>query len=177
MSTKILGVCGSLRAGSSNELLLRAFPGITIFEGLAEIPAFSQTLDEAPEGAPPAVARWRAALGEADAIVFSTPEYIHGIPGALKNALDWLPSSGEISGKPIAVWSATASGGVFVHPQLIEVLTVIEGRVIEAACLQIRTARNAFDATGALVDAEIAARLGSSLACLVAAVSQAEELA
>src|SRR5450755_4679833 len=90
---KVLGVAGSLRRGSHNRTLLRAAGSLlphevqfTEYNGLKLLPPF----DEDDESAPAlAVAHWRDAIAQADAILFATPEYNSSIPGQLKNAVDW----------------------------------------------------------------------------------------
>jgi chromate reductase len=108
---RILGISGSLRAGSSNTRLLEGLRDATpphhdvvLYESLDDLPHFSPERAEAL--APPAVSELRAAVAEADAVVIATPEYAGGMPGSLKNALDWLVGSGELYGKPAVVLSA-----------------------------------------------------------------------
>src|SRR5437868_5642473 len=104
----VVAISGSLRAGSSNAALLRAAAAlaptgmtITFYAGLDTLPPFNPDLDA--EGAvPPApVAALRATLAGARGFLICSPEYAHGVPGALKNALDWVVSSGEFTDKPI----------------------------------------------------------------------------
>ncbi len=109
---RILGISGSLRQQSSNTVLLSSvvalLPGDTefqVFEGIGDLPHFNPDLDQG-HGIE-AVNRWRAAVKAADAVLFSTPEYAFGVPGVLKNALDWLVSSGELNEKPVAAISAS----------------------------------------------------------------------
>ena len=90
---RVLGICGSLRSGSYNRLLLQAAArelpaGLEFepYEPLAEIPLYDQ---DAEEPAPPAVDRLRRAIERADAVLIATPEYNSSVPGVLKNALDW----------------------------------------------------------------------------------------
>ena len=91
---RILGVSGSLRESSYNTSLLRAAAEaapegveLELWEGLAELPLYDEELDG--EHAPEPVRRLREAWGEADAILFATPEYNGSVPGGLKNAIDW----------------------------------------------------------------------------------------
>lgn len=134
---KILAVSGSLRSASSNSVLLRAAataapPGIivSIFEGIGDLPHFNPDLDPPEDPAPhPAVAEWRRCLCEADAVIFSTPEYAHGVPGVLKNALDWIVGSGELVDKPVALLQTSATRGEFARASLVETLTVMSARV------------------------------------------------
>jgi NAD(P)H-dependent FMN reductase len=141
-------ICGSLRAKSSNALVLAAVarlapPGVD-FEscgGLAELPQFNP--DDDVEPAPPAVSRWRMSVARADALVISSPEYAHGVPGALKNALDWLVSGVEIYQKPVALLNPSPSS-LFAHPQLIETLRVMNATVVDEACVSCRSPATAW---------------------------------
>lgn len=105
---RILGVCGSLQAESTNRtLLLRAAelapPGVEleIFEGIGALPLFNPDLEG--EAKAPAVQAWRRALVECDAVLFASPEYGFSLPGALKNAIDWVIGTGELEGKLVGV--------------------------------------------------------------------------
>jgi len=130
---KIIAICGSLRAQSSNLALLRAATNITtevqIYEGLADLPHFNP--DDDAEGATPpaAVAELRKMLVEADGILISSPEYAHGVPGSLKNALDWLVSDGALVDKPVALINASPVGGEFARDSLVETLMTMNWRV------------------------------------------------
>src|ERR1700742_4967669 len=101
---KIITICGSLRARSSNLALLRATTRIAaevvIYDGLARLPHFNPDDDEEGATPPPEVASLRALLASADGILISTPEYAHGLPGSLKNMLDWLLSDRALLAKP-----------------------------------------------------------------------------
>jgi len=105
---RVLAISGSLRSRSSNRALLDAAAsllpaGMTwqTYEGLAELPHFNPDDDEDGRPVPPAVADLRARVIAADGWVISSPEYAHGLPGSLKNALDWLVSCPELPGKPV----------------------------------------------------------------------------
>jgi NAD(P)H-dependent FMN reductase len=131
---KILAISGSLRAASSNTALLRALAllalpplEISLYEGLAGIPPFNPDLDSEP--GPEPVEAFRAALRRADAVVVSTPEYAHGIPGSLKNLLDWVVGSGELSEKPVALIHASARGE-HAQASLREVLRTMNARLL-----------------------------------------------
>ncbi|MET0555863.1 MAG: NADPH-dependent FMN reductase [Vicinamibacteria bacterium] len=167
---RVLGLSGSLRGDSSNHALLRAIPqaapdcAVEVYDGIAVLPHFSPDRDVEP--APADVARLRSLVREADALVVSSPEYAHGMPGSLKNALDWLVSGVEIVGKPTLVWSASPSGALHAHPQLVEVLRTMSADVLVEAALQVTGARRAFDADGRLVDRDLERTLAESLARL-----------
>jgi NAD(P)H-dependent FMN reductase len=111
---RILAVCGSLKASSGNLALLKTAatlmpPGVDVvfFEGLGDLPHFNPDLEtsEVPES----VARWRRALNESDAVLIASPEYGFSLPGALKNAIDWVIGSGELERKVVAITAATTS--------------------------------------------------------------------
>ena len=113
-AVKILAISGSLNGSSSNTALLRVIRDaaslpdeIALFEALDDIPHFSP--DRERETAPPAVAALRVALRDADGVLIATPEYAGGMPGVLKNALDWLVGSGELYDKRAVVVSAAPS--------------------------------------------------------------------
>jgi NAD(P)H-dependent FMN reductase len=123
---KLLGLSGSLRLTSSNAAILRAaarvMPGVelAIWDGVGALPHFSPDLDAPP--LPEPVRALRAAIAAADALFVSSPEYAHGMPGSLKNALDWLVSATEALEKPVLLVSASPSGAPHAHAQLAEVL-------------------------------------------------------
>ncbi len=130
----ILGISGSLRHDSYNSMLLRNVPlELELWDGLKEIPPYDE--DDDVEPAPPAVARMRAAVAGADAIVFATPEYNASVPGQLKNAVDWLsrPRVGAaLQNKPVAVIGAStgAFGAVWAQAELRKVLATAGARVV-----------------------------------------------
>src|SRR5438552_1813234 len=105
---KILAICGSTRSSSTNSNLIRAIINlcstnidIRIFNCLPEIPHFNPDLDN--DKPPGEVANFRRELREADGILICTPEYALGVPGTLKNAIDWTVSSMEFSHKPVGL--------------------------------------------------------------------------
>jgi len=172
----LLTVAGSLRAGSSNAALLAvaalvapATVTVTEYPALAALPAFNPDLEEASDLTPGAVAHWRSALATADMILFSSPEYAHGIPGALKNALDWVVGSGELVGKPVGVINASAASR-FAFPQLIEVLTVMSATVVPGATVVLDIPRRGGGATSIAAVPAVAGTLRGVLTALLAAV-------
>ena len=113
---RILGLCGSLQAHSSNLDLLRAAAAsapagveVVLFDGLRDLPLFNP--DIADGNAPPAVDAWRQALKDSQAVLIATPEYGFSLPGALKNAIDWVIGTGELERKPVAVTAAVNYAG------------------------------------------------------------------
>lgn len=134
---RLLSVCGSLKAGSSNHALLERLPGLaepgvvlSAFEGLRDLPPFDE---DANEGAPPhGVAAWREALAAADGVFIACPEYGHSLPGALKNAIDWVFGSGELYRKPVVITAASAGPGRGLRglAALAQTLNALEAMVL-----------------------------------------------
>jgi NAD(P)H-dependent FMN reductase len=175
MALTFVTICGSLRAQSSNAALLEAVSllapsGVNVerYGDLAALPAFNPEDDVEP--APPAVSALRALIASADALVISSPEYAHGVPGALKNALDWLVSGVEIYQKPVALLNPSP-GSRFAHPQLIETLRTMSATVVDDACVTVPIAGRRLDAKGIAADAELSAAIRGALDALAAAMS------
>lgn len=173
----VLGISGSLRRDSLNSRLLRAaadrLPAgvdLRVLETLSEIPPYDADHDHDP--APGAVARLRAELAAADALLIATPEYNSSIPGQLKNALDWASRPRDASPLrflPAAVVGAStgAFGAVWAQAELRKVLAASGARVVDGD-LAVGHAHERFDADGRLRDDEIAERFADLLDRLVA---------
>lgn len=140
----ILAISGSLRQQSSNSALMNAIIALApenmifnIYSGLGELPHFNPDID-VDEG-PASVGALRTQLKDADGVLICTPEYGNGVPGVLKNALDWIVSSGEFMNKPTAVISASPSpmGGDKAHASLLLTLRMINAEIIEGGTLII----------------------------------------
>lgn len=133
---RILAVCGSLQASSRNLDLLKyaqasapAGVEVVIFEGLADLPAFNPDLEPSPG---PAVTRWRQALATCDAVLIACPEYAFSLPGALKNAIDWVVGSGELERRVVAITAAVAGPdrGLRGLKALREPLTALSATIV-----------------------------------------------
>lgn len=139
---KILAISGSTRKVSSNLHLIHAIEDLSrdlfqveIFEGLTALPHFNPDIDN--EGTvPPEVTTFRALLEAADGVLICTPEYAIGVPGTLKNAIDWTVSSMSLSKKPVALITASLSGAKG-HQSLLGTLQIIEARLTENTQLLI----------------------------------------
>ena len=173
---RIVAVSGSLRVNSTNSALARAMAGLApagvdfaIYEGLATLPHFSPELDT--DDVPAPVKAWRVQLEAADGVVICTPEYAFGMPGSLKNALDWVVSSGELWRKPVAAISASPSalGGEKAHAALLLTLTALEAQSVENASLTLPFVRSKINADGAVIDTATRESLQFSLDALVKA--------
>jgi len=165
----VLAISGSLRASSSSTAIARAVarvapPHVTveIYGELAALPHFSPDLDVEP--LPESVSALRAAVARADALVIATPEYAHGMPGSLKNALDWLVSATEPIGKAVLLISASPSGAPHAHAQLSEVLRTMNLRLIDGGAHVFSRAK--LDAAGEVVDGALLAAIRAGLAAL-----------
>jgi len=120
-----------------------------IFTGLGSIPLFNPDLDnETVDGA---VSRFRKKIKEADGILFCTPEYAFGVPGALKNALDWTVSSGEFTDKPVALITASSLGDK-AHESLQHTLSAIGTRFTKEETLLISFIKAKINSEGVITD-------------------------
>ena len=170
---RLLTVSGSLQARSSNRGSLDAASivaraaGTTVdnFDRLSEIPAFDADRTDEPIDV---VDDWRGRVRSADVVLAATPEYAGAMAGVLKNAFDWLVSSGELYRKPIAVLSAGTSGGLHARRMLAQTLTWQGAYVI--AELGIESARTKFDGRH-LSDAGTATAIASLTHTLLGAVA------
>ena len=140
---------------------------LSIYEGMGELPHFNPELDD--ELAIAAVRDWRTQLQAADGILFCTPEYAHGIPGSLKNALDWIVSSGEFMHKPTAVISASPSpdGGAKANAALVQTLRVMMAQIAEGSILCISGVYGKLNDRSELTDSKTELALTALLASLV----------
>ena len=173
----ILAISGSVRAESSNAAVLRAAaklaPGgmnFTFYEGLDALPHFNPDLDGEGAEPLPTVAALRAVVGAADGFVVSCPEYAHGVPGSVKNALDWLVSSGEQIGKPLILLNASPNSGQYAQAALLEILKVMSTDVLEEASL-IKPFLRAKPGPDGELAPEDAALVRASMAALAEAVA------
>lgn len=173
---KILAISGSLRSQSTNTVILRealklapANVETVLFEGLGSLPHFNPDLDtDAP---PKAVQEFRDLLKSSQALLVCSPEYIHGMPGSLKNAFDWIASSGELDGMPVGIINATPSmeGAGYAHESLKEVLKVLSNHLISEAILIVPAVKTKI-ANGQIMDSHLKNQLSVALKALVDAV-------
>jgi NAD(P)H-dependent FMN reductase len=168
---KIIAISGSLRAQSSNAALLRAAARVAaegvevaIYEGLGDLPHFNPDLDAEGSVPPEPVRALRELLIGADAVLISSPEYAHGVPGSFKNLLDWLVSVGELVDKPVALLNASPVGGEYAQNAILETLRTMNWRVVEEASRATPFVRRRI--SGEVTDEETLAALRESLATL-----------
>lgn len=152
----IIAICGSTRTQSSNLSLIKAIAtlmtneiNLHIFTGIATLPHFNPDLEQPTP--PDVISQFRALLRSADAILICTPEYAMGVPGSLKNAIDWTVSSCEFSKKPTALITASSLGHKG-HQSLMETLRVIEANVTDDTNLVISYIKTKVSPTGEITD-------------------------
>jgi chromate reductase, NAD(P)H dehydrogenase (quinone) len=156
----VLGICGSLRAGSYNMAALRTAielkpPGMTI--RVADISAFPlYNEDVRAQGFPPVVETFRRQIREADALIFATPEYNYSMSGVLKNAIDWAsrPPDQPFAGKPVAIIGASAgmTGTARAQYDLRRSCVFLDMHPLNRPEVMIGQAHTKFDAAGGLTD-------------------------
>jgi chromate reductase len=170
---RLLAISGSLRRTSYNSALLDAAAehgrgvDFVLWSSLDTIPAYSEDLDEAP----PSVAILKSEIAKADAILFATPEYNASVPGALKNALDWVSrpfAANPLRGKRVAVIGASqgAFGAAWAQADLRRILQTI-GAQVEEQGLLLAHAQHAFTPDRRLRDPQHAAALTSIMETLL----------
>ena len=157
---KVIGISGSLRAGSYNTLALRAAQalapaGMEIeLAAIDDIPMFNDDLRAG--GEPAAVAALKARIRAADAVLLATPEYNFSIPGVLKNMLDWMsrPPEPPFDGKPVAILGASPGplGTARVQYDLRKVLVYMNTFTVNKPEVFIGQCASKFDAEGRLID-------------------------
>jgi chromate reductase, NAD(P)H dehydrogenase (quinone) len=170
---RILGFAGSLRKGSFNRALLRAAQelaptnlAIEVFD-LSPLPFYNADVEAA--GDPDPVVAFKNAVRGADGLLIATPEYNYGLPGVLKNAIDWAsrpPATTPLRGKPAMLMGATPGMGGTIRAQLAlrqsfvftQTLAMLQPEVLVAK------AQEKFDAAGRLTDEPTRQHLGKALA-------------
>jgi len=175
-SYTILAISGSLRARSSNTEILRAVAAVappnvtvTLYDGLAELPHFNPDLDQPGAIAPETVTRLRALVGAADAVLISSPEYAHGVPGSLKNALDWLVSGSEIPYKPVGLLNVS-SRSKHAHASLDETLRTMSTVLVPDASITVPLDGRRLSADAIAAASEFADPLRAVVRALIRAV-------
>jgi chromate reductase, NAD(P)H dehydrogenase (quinone) len=177
-SMRLLTLCGSLRARSSNRAVLRAYARVAAarcivehYEGLGRLPHFNPDLEDGGVQLPREVMTFRRAVIAADALVISTPEYVHALPGSFKNALDWLVSEPAFAGKPVVILHI-ARGSDWALASLQEVLTTMSARLIQPAAVSLPLGSNQVDEDTILQRPDLHAALAHSLEALIASSKQ-----
>ena len=174
---RILAISGSLRRVSSNTALLRAAARlapagmeVVLYGGLGDLPHFNPDLEEAE---PSQVTDLRAQVRSVDGLLISSPEYAHGVPGSLKNALDWVVGTGEFVSKPVALIN-TSPRAFHAQASLRETLTTMSAQVVSDACVELPLLGKKLDVTGILADEDIPGVIRAGLIQFAAAIAKEE---
>ena len=162
----LLTLCGSLRQASTNRALLDAAgrlspPDLPVqhYTALGALPLFNPDLSHNP---PPAVMTLHAAVDAADGLLIACPEYARGIPGAFKNALDWLVASEAFPGKPVALFNASPRAND-AQAALRLVLGTMSASLIEKASITVNLLSKGCAATDIVGDASMANAIAKAL--------------
>ena len=159
---RVLGIAGSLRRASYNRGLLRAARDLApesmtldLWERMGEIPLYDADVEERGDPAP--VAELKNAIGACDALLVATPEYNYGIPGVLKNAIDWAsrpPGKSPLQGKPAAIMGASPgqTGTARAQLALRQAFVFTETHALLRPEVLVNRAREKFDDDGNLTD-------------------------
>jgi chromate reductase len=173
---KLLAISGSLRTVSSNTSLLRAAQmlarppmSIEMFDGIGRLPHFNPDLDVDP--LPAAVVDLRARIKAADGLLISSPEYARGVAGSMKNALDWMVSDLDFSGKPVALFNASprATAGLAALRLTLETMAA---RVVGEASITLPLLSSPLDAEGIANDPALSKLIDDALASFGRAVNR-----
>ncbi len=124
---------------------------LTVYDKLGELPHFNPDLEGAE---PPVVKDFAAQVSAADGLVISTPEYAHGLPGVLKNALDWLVGGFDFINKPVVFFNASLRA-TYALASLTEIVTVMSGRIIPEAAINVPLQELRVDEDGIVAHAEL----------------------
>ena len=172
---RLLAISGSLRRASTNtaalEALARLAPkGVKVlgYGDLAQLPPFKPDDDSEDKPKTDPVETLRALVDASDALIIAAPEYAHGLPGALKNALDWLVASETFAGKPTALVN-TSPRAFHAQASLREILSTMAARLTPEAFASISLTGKTVTADDILADTVCERRLTESLEALIAA--------
>lgn len=173
----LLAISGSLKSTSSNTNILRALSkfkteniDFIIYDKLGELPHFNPEKEEGTA----AVKDFKAHLKKADGVIISTPEYAFGVPGTLKNALDWTVSSGELNEKPVIAISASPmyEGGSKAMASLLLTLGALGAAMTEHSHLSIPDILKKINNSAGISDEETAAQLKNIFQHLLKVISE-----
>ncbi|HTK35114.1 MAG TPA: NAD(P)H-dependent oxidoreductase [Caulobacteraceae bacterium] len=178
---RIVGIAGSLRQDSYNRSLLRAAaglapPGMSIeIHDLIDVPLYNADVEAA--GDPPAVAALKQAIMAADGVLMVTPEYNHGVPAVMKNAVDWCsrpPRTAPLNAKPVGIIGASPGvvGSARGQSQLRQAFEFTNSYCMPQPEILVSKAHEKFDAAGTLTDEATAKFLAEYLVAFKAWVAR-----
>ncbi len=158
MKKNILAISGSTRLHSTNLNVIHAFVGLTkdifnveVFVGISDLPHFNPDLDN--DTVSNHVSDFRELIRNADGVLICTPEYAMGVPGTLKNAIDWTVSSSEFNKKPTALITASTMGQRG-HDSLLETLKIIDATISNETQLLISLAKTKITSENKIINEE-----------------------
>ena len=176
---RVLAISGSLRRGSINTAVLDALARLApdgvkvlVYRDLARLPPFNPDNDVEDRPKPELVETFRHLVGASDAIVIAAPEYAHGLPGVLKNALDWLVASETFAGKRVVLVNASPRA-FHAQASLREILATMAAQFVTEAFSTLPLGASAVTVDEILADAPCVRRLKESLDALAKAVQEA----
>lgn len=175
---KVVAISGSTRQNSSNHKLINAIAAlisdqieVTLFEGIAALPHFNPDHTDAENTN---VDTFRRLLRETDGIIICTPEYAHGVPGSLKNAIDWTVSTSEFYHKPTVLITASTDGR-FGHNALLETLKVIEAKNVEQLQMVIQFIRTKVSEDSKIIHPETETAIKELMDKFIATINKKED--
>jgi chromate reductase len=171
--TRILAISGSLRRASCNTMLLRASAALApagvdihVYGGLGDLPLFNPDL----EGNEPAsVKELCTQLRAVDGVLIASPEYAHGVTGAMKNALDWLVGTEVFVDKPVALFNASPRA-TLAQAALTETVRVMAAYLVAEASITVALLGRNLDQAGIVAHPEIAGALRTAIQVFVRAI-------
>ncbi|MBN3818382.1 NAD(P)H-dependent oxidoreductase [Paraburkholderia sp. Se-20369] len=174
----LLAISGSARNASTNTAMLKAMKDlapegieVSVFHRLDKLPVFSPDLES---GTPLDVVDFLDRVSHADGLIISSPEYVHAIPGGLKNALDWMVSRFEVIGKPIVLAHGSHRGDDMLA-SLRLVLSTVSSRFLAHPFLRIPLiGKTPEEISALLVAPAYATQIGEFLCEFVSAISDVQ---
>ena len=170
-SCRILAISGSLRRASSNSAIVRvatrvAPPGtrVEVYDGIGGLPFFNPDFDRELDdpALPDAVRTLRSVVSANDALFISSPEYAHGVPGVLKNALDWLVGGPEMVHRPVLLLN-TSPHSTHAQASLAETLHTMSARVLTVPPIELPRSAGALDEDALAADPAVGPPLADAL--------------
>ncbi len=171
---EILTICGSLRKGSFNKAVVRLLPSLApAAMRFSEAPSFAtfplyNADDQNANGFPADVVALGDAIRKADGVIVVSPEYNYSVPGALKNALDWVSRLKEqpFAGKPVALMSASGGplGGARMQYHMRQIMVFLNAQVFNTPEIFVATAQNKINDKGEVTDETTKDFIGKQLA-------------
>ena len=175
---RVLAISGSLRNGSTNTAALEALSRLApedvrvlVYQDLARLPPYNPDDDIEDQAKPEPVEALRAIVTACDAIVVASPEYAHGVPGVLKNALDWLVASETFAGKKVILINASPRA-YHAQANLREILATMSARFLADAFITLPLTGKRVTAEEIAADPTCARRLGHVIDALVASAQE-----